>query len=117
MAPEQCDPVAHSGQIGPAADIWGLGATLYHATTGEVPFPRESGGRKSSDPTVRFPQLVTRPAALPKGVPEAFRELVMTMFSEDRAARPVASQVAAALDPLVSALPRKMRFGGAIGRR
>lgn len=29
MPPEQCDPVSWAGCVGPAADVWGLGATLY----------------------------------------------------------------------------------------
>ena len=34
MAPEQRDPEAHPGAIGPAADVYGLGVTLRHAWTG-----------------------------------------------------------------------------------
>ena len=34
MAPEQSDPEAHPGAIGPAADVYGLGVTLRHAWTG-----------------------------------------------------------------------------------
>src|ERR1044072_139495 len=35
MAPEQCGPSPHP--IGPATDAWGLGATLFHAASGEKP--------------------------------------------------------------------------------
>ena len=43
MPPEQCDPAGHRGEIGPAADVWGLGATLHHAVSGSVPFPARKG--------------------------------------------------------------------------
>src|SRR5918997_1051420 len=37
MAPEQCD-VERSGELGPPADVWGLGATLYEAIARRRPF-------------------------------------------------------------------------------
>ncbi len=102
MAPEQCD---RRGGIGPAADVWGLGATLYHAAKGEVPFPRPREARESADPAVRFPQLVEEPAPLPSHVPEAFREIVLRMLARNPEDRPTAAEVAAALEPLVAAVP------------
>jgi eukaryotic-like serine/threonine-protein kinase len=33
MAPEQCLPAEYPGQIGPASDVWGLGATLHHCVS------------------------------------------------------------------------------------
>lgn len=36
MAPEQIDP--RLGSLGPATDVRGLGATLYHALTGRAPY-------------------------------------------------------------------------------
>jgi len=64
MAPEQCDPAAH-GPIGAPADVFGLGATLQRALTGERPFPREPG----ADAAARFPQLARDPAPLPRRTP------------------------------------------------
>ena len=41
MAPEQCD--RSRGELGPAADVFGLGVTLFRAHAGEPPFPRAEG--------------------------------------------------------------------------
>jgi serine/threonine protein kinase len=111
MAPEQCDPQGHLGEIGPPADVWGLGATLFHAVAGDVPFPREKGARQSEDLHVRFPQLVEPPVDLPPSAPPALRALIDAALAFDPAARPTAAQLAVGLEPLVAALPRKMLLG------
>jgi eukaryotic-like serine/threonine-protein kinase len=108
MAPEQCDPKAHQGAIGPASDVWGLGATLHHAVSGSVPFPRDKGARDSEDLRVRFPQLTREPEPIPDAVPDELRELIATMLSKDPGGRPGAAEVAAGLEPLVAELPRKL---------
>ena len=46
--PEQCDRAR--GALGPAADVFGLGATMHHALAGERPFPRAAGAGSSADP-------------------------------------------------------------------
>ncbi len=48
MAPEQCDPRSF-GPVTPAADVWGLGATLYRAAVAESPYP-EAGPRLRRPP-------------------------------------------------------------------
>jgi serine/threonine protein kinase len=107
MAPEQC---AEGGSIGSAADVWGLGATLHHAIAGEVPFPRQKGDRDDEDPAVRFPQLDGSAQPLPDHVPAELGELVGRMLARAPEQRPGADEVAAGLEPLVSELPRRMRF-------
>lgn len=51
LAPEQ----ARGGELGPPADVWGIGATLFEAATGEPAFDdpddRSSATRSSSEPT------------------------------------------------------------------
>jgi len=110
MAPEQCVEDAGGG-IGPATDVFGLGATLFHALTGYKPFPRKRGARDSDDPFVRFPQLRDPPLPLPDPLPAALDDLIARMLLPDPAARPPAAEVARELEPLVAALPRKLTFG------
>jgi serine/threonine protein kinase len=110
MAPEQCDPEANRGRIGPPADVWGLTATLFHATTGAVPFPREEADRDSTDPRRRFPQLELPPRTLPPGTPPALAELLAAGLAKDPDDRPTAAELALALQPLVAELPRRATF-------
>jgi serine/threonine protein kinase len=103
MAPEQCDPSGR-GPVTPAADVWGVGATLYHAASGRPPFPRPSKGGE------RFPQLRESPAPLPDRVAAPFQELVGACLDPDPAARPSAAEVAGELQLLVDALPKRPVF-------
>jgi serine/threonine protein kinase len=95
MAPEQCD-VARFGALGPATDVWGLGATLYEAVAGVPPFPPDGE---------RFPQLRGGPAPLGKRVPRPLVELIGACLAPEPAARPSAEGVEAALQELVAGLP------------
>jgi serine/threonine protein kinase len=108
MAPEQC---AADGRMGTACDVFGLGATLFHALTGRKPFPREPHARDSADLAVRFPQLCEEPLPLPDGLPAPLTRLVARMLDRDPDARPAAAEVATELEPLVAALPRRLTFG------
>lgn len=113
MAPEQCVDDGSFGEIGPAADCWGLGATLFHAVSGEKPFPKGSGDAGPE----RFPQLEEEPGALPPHTPFELRELILAMLDRDQAARPSCAEAIERLQPLVAAQPRKLKLGrrGAIG--
>jgi serine/threonine protein kinase len=96
MAPEQCDP-ARFGEIGPPADVWGLGATLHETLSGARAFTRVDGER--------FPQLRARPRPLPDGVPAPLAAAVLACLEPRPGDRPTAGALADALEPLAGALP------------
>jgi eukaryotic-like serine/threonine-protein kinase len=107
MAPEQCLPRNEANSpIGPPADAWGLGATLFHAIGGEKPFPPGSGDGCPE----RFPQLREGPGALPDQVPAELSALVLELLDPDPARRPSCGETVERLQPLVAELPRKMRL-------
>ncbi len=108
MAPEQCDSTR--ADIGAPADVWGIGATLWHSIAGRVPFPRD----KEFDPAdldARFPQLRREPLMLPKNTPEGIERLVTRCLQKEPAARPTAQDVALALEPFLASVPRKPVLG------
>jgi serine/threonine protein kinase len=110
MAPEQCEP-QRLGPIGAPVDVWGLGATLYHALGGSAPFPPFPDANREIL-RERFPQLEGEPPLpLPASVPEDLRRAVDAMLRHDASERPTASEVALALEPLVASLPRKLVIG------
>lgn len=104
MAPEQCDPQAR-GPITTAADVWGVGATLYEAASGRQPFDRPSPDEN------RFPQLHQSPAVPPEKLPPRFRELLMACLDTEPVRRPTPAEAAAELEVLVDELPRRLVLG------
>jgi eukaryotic-like serine/threonine-protein kinase len=114
MPPEQCLDRDEAGPpIGPPADSWGLGATLFHAISGEKPFAPGSG---TAGPE-RFPQLSEEPGRLPARVPESLRSLILELLDRDPLQRPSCGEVVGRLEPLIAELPRKLKLTrrGAVG--
>jgi serine/threonine protein kinase len=106
MAPEQCDPTLAG--IGPATDVYGLGATLYESIASTVPFPRPQHFDRE-DPGQRFPQLKGDPAPSLSECPSALAEIVSACLSFEPAERPTAGAVAERLEPLIEAIkPRRI---------
>ncbi|MCD6641208.1 MAG: serine/threonine protein kinase, partial [Nocardioides sp.] len=60
MSPEQCDPGRGGHVPTTASDVWGLGATVFHAVAGHRPFG--DGDPDADDVVRRFPQLESAPA-------------------------------------------------------
>jgi eukaryotic-like serine/threonine-protein kinase len=107
MAPEQCE-VARFAALGPATDVWGLGATVFEALAGRPPFAPDGE---------RFPQLRAAPGPLPRHVPGPLATLVRDCLAPRPADRPSLAELDERLQALVEHLPapRLSRFrpGGA----
>jgi serine/threonine protein kinase len=97
MAPEQCAP--SPGGVGPAADVWGLGVTLYEALSGRPAFERPSR-EVDADSIHRFPQLTQRPGPLPADVAPELAEVMWAALSFEPGDRPSAREVAETVEPL-----------------
>jgi serine/threonine-protein kinase len=108
MAPEQSNPVA-SGGVGPEADVWGLGVTLYVAATGVHPFPRPMPD--APDPGDHWPQTHLDPLDLPADFPRLLGEPTLACLERRPDDRPRPSELATALEELVAALPRRPVLG------
>jgi serine/threonine protein kinase len=108
MAPEQCDPPS-TGTPGTASDVWGLGATLFHAVAGYRPFDR--GEPAADDVRDRFPQLVHPPHDLPDGVPPVVAKMILAALAFDASDRPSPREFADALEPVLAGQP-KPKLGG-----
>lgn len=119
MAPEQCDP-KRLGPVGPAADVWGLGASIYEALAGQQPFPRKHDREEEDEwasPEERWPQLVEEPYPLPEGLPEGAVEPFLACLAPDPGGRPSAASLAATLEPLVASIRRRSVLGRLRPRR
>ena len=108
MPPEQCNP---RGDVGPPSDVWGLGATLYHAVSGGLPFRRPRSKAEDAPLEDRFPQLEDEPRPWRIPVPGALADAILACLEKDPARRPTAAELAGMLQPLVAELPAKLVFG------
>jgi RNA polymerase sigma factor (sigma-70 family) len=90
------------GEIGPAADVYGIGATLYAMLTGRPPFSR-GGAMERLRATLEEPPLP--PSTLRPEVPPALDALVVRCLAKTPADRfPSADALLAALDDLLATL-------------
>jgi serine/threonine protein kinase len=99
MSPEQ----ARGGktELGPASDLYSLGAVLYVALTGRPPF-RADSVYGLLDAIIRTPPV--RPSSINPRVPAALEELCLRCLEKDPARRPAsAEELALALEQAVSA--------------
>ncbi|MFJ9412616.1 serine/threonine-protein kinase [Streptomyces sp. NPDC101227] len=119
LSPEQ----ARGGMLTPAADVWGIGITLYEAATGDVPFDDggagdRSGAESGAEDTENhgFPQLDERapPVKTRRRLPHHLTAAIDRCLAADPAARPPLAQLAALLDELLPQGLRETRSTAAI---
>ncbi len=99
MSPEQ----AEGGEVGPATDIFSLGAVLAYAATGEGPFGT------GSTPALVY-RVVHNPPSLDR-VPAEVRPLIDRCLAKDPGQRPTARELLAetsAVEPVAGWLPEPM---------
>jgi eukaryotic-like serine/threonine-protein kinase len=116
LSPEQ----ARGGELGSAADVWGIGAVLYETVTGDAPFDdpdveldiADATGSSSPHPD-RYPQLERRARPVDTGsveIPPALSELIIRCLEPEPAARPSIKDLSAALEPIAGIPPLERRW-------
>ena len=108
MAPEQAR--GEPDRIGPASDVYGLGATLYQLLTGRVPFQAKAL-------TQLLFQIVREPPRAPSTIrpeiPEALEEIVLRCLEKDPANRfQSGAELAEALDDFLAGRRRSSQGKG-----
>ncbi|MFG3258692.1 PQQ-binding-like beta-propeller repeat protein [Streptomyces sp. NPDC048172] len=87
MAPEQTGHAASaSGEVGPACDVFALGAVLTYTATGRPPYGEGESGEVLYRLTHEEPELTA--------VPEALRPLVAACLDRDPGRRPAPAELA-----------------------
>ena len=96
ISPEQ---IHGKKNITPAADLYGLGATLYHMVTGQVPFP----GKNPSDVMHRhLKQELVPPDHINLSLSAGFSQIIEMMMAKDVSRRyQTASDVIEDLDTVL----------------
>lgn len=104
LAPEQ----ARGGPLTAAADVWGIGITLYEVACGDVPFdcggtvdePYEPYDSYDGERADRYPQLERSAPSITarRRLPAALAAAVDACLRADPASRPTVAELAAALD-------------------
>jgi serine/threonine protein kinase len=93
--------VLRDGELSEQADVYGLGAVLYLALTGQSPFPARTG--EAADDVVLRVLREAVPQVSGRDVPPALAELLTRMMAKEPGDRPEAAEVVRELEGLLSA--------------
>nr|WP_202443938.1 protein kinase [Streptomyces sp. SID8375] len=100
-APEQAGPVHENWQlappVGPATDLWAVGALLYRSVQGQPPFPEDNA--------VELAQLVCSQPPADAEECGALRPVVESLLRQDPADRPDAEELSGWLRSLIRTAP------------
>jgi serine/threonine protein kinase len=106
MAPEQ----ARGGELGPPADVWGIGATLWEAATGRLPFGEEDAEAEVDG----YPQLerLIEPVSRYRRLPRELERTVRLCLDPEPGRRPSVGRLSSLLAD-VPGVPDLRRAGAA----
>lgn len=107
MAPEQ----AEGGELSPATDVWGIGAVLFEAVTGEVPFEAYGDTDYTGDEDDRYDQLERRAESVRehRRLPRALADAIDACLEPDPTRRPTVEELSHSLSTFLQDLPHSAR--------
>jgi eukaryotic-like serine/threonine-protein kinase len=136
LAPEQ----ARGGELGPAADVWGIGAVLFEAATGSPAFDEGRDSLDDDEPSLTasdeeepgedrltwgsddrgnedYPQLDGRavPVGSRRRLPRSLASLIDTSLSPDADNRPLLQELLAGLELLAELPAQEQRWTNTVG--
>ncbi|MDF1661180.1 MAG: protein kinase [Planctomycetota bacterium] len=108
MPPEQLDMKGEFGKVSEKSDVWGFGATLFYALTGEAPI---KGATPMNIYKALMTQKVRAPSSITTSIPLWLDDLCKACLQKESERRPTMAQILQALESGKSAplFPKQSR--------